>query len=254
VLGLPDNLVFLGRAQKNLFARGAAVLTYHKVGPPPQPCRDPFLYARVEELDRQLAALREIGFRAVRLGDLLPPANSFAGKFVVTFDDGFQNVLDLALPVLARHQVPAIQFIVSGFIGKQNDWDIAKGDAAERLMDTAQIKQWLAAGHEIGSHSVSHRNLKQLSPAEAREEIFASKKALEDAFGVEIRHFCYPFGGWTPAVRDLVAAAGYQTACTVDFGVVETNQDPFALRRIIPLSRGDVTRKIIHRLARKIGG
>ncbi|HWC60709.1 MAG TPA: polysaccharide deacetylase family protein [Verrucomicrobiae bacterium] len=253
VLGLPDNLVFLGRAQKNLMARGAAVFTYHKIGAPPKNCRDPFLYVKVEELDRQLTALREIGFRPAHLGGISSPGNSLAGNFVITFDDGFLNVLDLGLELLARHQIPAIQFIVSDFVGKQNEWDIAKGDSAEPLMDAAQIKQWLAAGHEIGSHSATHRNLRQLNAAEAREEICGSKKALEDKFGVEIRHFCYPFGGWTPAARDLVAQAGYQTACTVEFGVVEAKADPFTLRRIIPLSRADLTRKIVHRLAGKIG-
>jgi peptidoglycan/xylan/chitin deacetylase (PgdA/CDA1 family) len=253
VLGLPDNLVFLGRAQKNLMARGAAVFTYHKIGAPPQGCRDPFLYTKIVEFDRQLTTLREIGFRPARLGGVISPGNSFAGNFVITFDDGFRNVLDLGLEVLARHQIPAVQFIVSGLIGKQNEWDIAKGDSAEPLMDAAQIKQWLAAGHEIGSHSVTHRNLKQLNAAEAREEIFGSKKALEDTFGVEIRHFCYPFGGWTPAVRDLVAEAGYLTACTVEFGTVEAKADLFALRRIIPLSRADLTWKIVHRLGRRIG-
>jgi peptidoglycan/xylan/chitin deacetylase (PgdA/CDA1 family) len=253
VLNLPDKLVFLGRVQKNLMARGTAIFTYHKIGPPPQHCRDPFLYTKVEEFDRQLTALREIGFPPARLGEIIPPGNPSAGKFVVTFDDGFKNVLDYGLEILARHQIPAIQFIVSDFIGKQNEWDIAKGDSAETLMDAAQIKQWLAAGHEIGSHSATHRNLKQLGVADAREEIVASKKALEDRFGVGVRHFCYPFGGWTPQTRDLVAEAGYQTASTVEFGVVETKADPFTLQRIIPLSRGDVTRKMIHRLARKAG-
>jgi len=253
VLGLPDNLVFLGRVQKNLMARGAAIFTCHKIGAPPKNCRDPFLYTKVDEFDRQLTALREIGFQSVRLGEILPPGNSSAGKFVITFDDGFRNVLDLGLEILARHQTPAIQFIVSDFIGKQNEWDIAKGDSAEPLMDAAQIKQWLAAGHEIGSHSTTHRNLKQLNAADAREEIAASKKALEDKFGVEVRHFCYPFGGWTPQTRDLVVEAGYQTACTVEFGVIDAKSDPFTLQRIIPLSRANLTRKMIHRLARKAG-
>lgn len=251
--GLPGKLVFLGRAQRSLAAQGAAVFTYHKIGVAPRNSKDPFLYATPTEFDRQMAALRSHGFKAARLDDIIPSAIAPSGKFVITFDDGFRNVLDLGLPVLARHKIPAIQFIVADFIGKQNAWDVAKGDSTEPLMDAAQIKDWLAAGHEIGSHSSTHRNLKLLGEAEAREEIFGSKKKLEDQFGVPVRHFCYPFGGYTPLTRDLVQEAGYHTACTVEFGVNGVNADAFALRRIIPLSRGDVLRKILHRAARRVG-
>lgn len=231
-------------------ARGAAVLTYHKLGAPPKASRDPFLYTQTAEFNRQLAALAATGRQPIRLGDLTS-AREFPGEFAITFDDGFQNVLEHGLAILSRHKMPAIQFIVSGYIGRQNDWDIAKGDAAERLMDAAQIREWLEAGHEIGSHSMTHPNLKTLSAAEAREEISSSKKSLEDQFGVAVRHFCYPFGGWTPQVRDIVVEAGYQTSCTVEFGVNDAATDPFTLRRIIPLSRADVWRKVLHRLAQK---
>ena len=251
--GLPGKLVFLGRAQKKLAAQGTSIFTYHKIGPAPPDSCDPFLYTHPGEFDRQLTKLVSHGLKPTRLGERSGPPRDSAKRFVVTFDDGFCNVLQHGLAILARHNVPAIQFIVSGFIGKRNEWDIAKGDSAEALMDAAQIKEWLAAGHEIGSHSVTHANLKRLSAAEAREEIFNSKKSLEDTFGLEVRHFCYPFGGWTPTVQDLVAEAGYQTACTTDFGVSDASANPFELRRIIPLSGADLVRKIFHRAARRIG-
>jgi peptidoglycan/xylan/chitin deacetylase (PgdA/CDA1 family) len=248
---LPTRLAFLSRPQKKLMARGAAVLTYHKIGTPPRHTRDPFLYARVEEFDRQLAALRDLGFEGTRLGNILSAGTTPAKKFVVTFDDGFQNVFELGMDILSQQKLTALQFIVSDFIGKQNSWDISKGDSAEPLMDAVQIREWLAAGHEIGSHSATHHNLRQLGAAEAREEILGSKKSLEDTFGVQIKHFCYPFGGWTPAARDLVVEAGYQTGSTVEFGVNDAQTDRFLLRRIIPLSRSDLIRKIFHRIWRR---
>ncbi len=249
----PGNLVFLGRAQKKLMAQGTAILTYHKIGAPPNKSRDPFLYTETKKFDGQLTALHDFGLRVIRLGEAFSATEDMARKYAVTFDDGFQNVFDLGLEILSRHQTPAVQFIVSSFVGKQNAWDITKGDAPESLMDDAQIKDWLAAGHEIGSHSATHRNLKTLNSAEAKEEVFASKKSLEDRFGVPIRHFCYPFGGWTPQVRDYVIDAGYQTACGVEFGVNSSDIDRFALKRIIPLSRRDLLRKILHRLAARTG-
>lgn len=244
--------VFLSPAQQKLMARRTTVYSYHKIGQPPPRTTDPFLYTTPQEFDRQLSGLNAAGCKVMTLGKTQsnePGSNAV----VITFDDAFRNVFEHGLEILARHKVPAIQFVVSGSIGKENHWDVVKGDVAEPLMDVAQIKQWLAAGNEIGSHSVTHRNLKKLSASEAREEIFTSKKLLEDTFGVEVRHFCYPFGGWTAEVRELVIQAGYQTACTMDFGTNAPDTDRFALRRIIPLSGKDFTRKIFHRLHRKLG-
>jgi peptidoglycan/xylan/chitin deacetylase (PgdA/CDA1 family) len=121
-------------------------------------------------------------------------------------------------------------------------------------MDDKQVGAWLGAGHQIGCHSMTHRNLRHVSPADAREEIIASKKLLEDRFGVEVRHFCYPYGSWSPAVRDLVQKAGYATACTMRFGVNPPTVDRFKLRRIIPLSSGGLLVKILHRVARRLRG
>ena len=233
-------------------AQRLTVYSYHKVGQPPRRTTDPFLYTTPQEFDRQLSELNTTGFKTTTLGKALGNETS-ERAVVITFDDAFRNVFEHGLEILARHKVPAIQFVVSGSIGKENHWDVEKSDVAEPLMDVAQIKQWIAAGNEIGSHSVTHRNLKKLSANEAREEIVSSKKFLEDTFGVEVRHFCYPFGGWTPEAREIVVKAGYQTACTMDFGTNAPDADRFTLRRIIPFSGSDFTRKIFHRLGRKFG-
>ena len=246
-------MVMMSRAQRRLFARGGPIFTYHKIGDAPKGTRDPFLYTRPAEFERHLTLMAENGFQPGSLDDAAISSGLPGKRFAVTFDDGFQNVFENGLEILKRYKVGAIQFLVSGAIGKRNDWDVAKGDLPEPLMDVAQVKHWLEAGHQIGSHSVTHRNLKKLSAAEAREEIFGSKKFLEDSFGMPVRHFCYPFGGWTPAVRDLVIEAGYQTACTVDFGVNDGDAERFALKRIIPLSRGDLLRKVFHRLLQRVG-
>lgn len=244
--GLTTQMVFLSSPQQKLMATGLTIFTYHKIGLPPRGTTDPFLFTAVEEFERQFAALRNANYNPTSLDRIEEGAQN--RSFIVTFDDGFRSTIEKGMEILNRHKIKAIQFIVSGSIGKENHWDIIKGDVAEPLMDTAQIKQWLAAGNEIGSHSVTHRNLKTLDKAELREEIIASRKFLEDSFGVEVRHFCYPFGGWTPAVRDAVIEAGYKTACSVEFGVNPPGSDRFALRRIIPLSRGGLLRKVFHRL------
>jgi len=252
VLGCFSPHIFMGAAQRRLGRRGVPLFAYHKIAPPPPETRDPFLYVSLRRFDAQLAALRNAGFASAPLNEVRAAKGNPQRKAVITFDDGCRNVLEHGLESLTRHGFRAIQFVVPAFMGRRNEWDIAKGDSPEELMDDAGIRQWLAAGHEIGSHSLTHRNLRQLDKADLRSEIFDSKKSLEDRFGIRVEHFCYPFGSWNESVRDAVAEAGYATASTMDFGVSDSATPPFELRRIIPLSSMELLGKIRHRLARKI--
>ena len=133
--------------------------------------------------------------------------------------------------MLKENKFRAIQFLVAAQLGGRNEWEIADGEVPAPLMNEAQVRDWLAAGHEIGSHTLTHPWLTRLSASEAREEITASRKQLEDRFSVPIDHFCYPYGNWNESVRDLVEAAGYKTACTTQPGVNTPADSPFALKR-----------------------
>lgn len=214
---------------RDLFATGNPVLTYHKLGPRPAGARLKGLYVSTALFTRQLAELRAAGFGSGTLDQC--GAGRTAPQIVITFDDGFENVLRHGLQPLAENRFRAIQFLVADRLGGVNEWEQAEGEKPERLMDAAQIREWLAAGHTIGSHTLTHPRLTQLSPAAAREEIVASKQRLEDTFGRAVEHFCYPYGDWNEAVRDLVIAAGYRTACTVQPGVNPPGTSPFELQR-----------------------
>ncbi len=243
--------IFLSPAQRRVLAGGFPVLVYHGVGSPPQGARDPFLFTAPAQFDAQLAALRAAGFTSASL-DAFGKSDAPKTGIAVTLDDACRNVAENALGPLARHGFRAIEFVVSGLIGGQNAWDVKHGDAPVPLMDAGQLREWLAAGHEIGSHTVTHRNLTHCDEAAAREEIFASKHRLEDLFGRPVRHFCYPHGRWNERVRALVGEAGYATACTTAFGSNVPGCDPLTLRRIVPLSARELAGKALHRLRRKM--
>lgn len=213
---------------RGVFAQGNPILTYHKLGPRPQPVRIKGLYLSADLFARQLRELREAGFAS---GALTECAGPRTGRAVITFDDGYVNVLRHGLRPLAEARFTAIQFLVADLLGRCNEWDVPLGEAPEPMMDAAQVRGWLAAGHEIGSHTLTHPRLTKLPREKAREEITASKQKLEDLFGRPVAHFCYPYGDWNPAVGDLVAAAGYRTACTTESGINTPATDPFALRR-----------------------
>jgi len=252
MLDLLSSQMFLGAAQRRLFTRGVPVFTYHSIGEPPRGARDPFLYVKPARFAEQLASLQRRGFTSASLDEISGARGNPGRKVVITFDDGYCNVRQNALEILARHRFSSIQFIVADLIGTRNEWDIRHGEVVEHLMDGAQIREWLAAGQEIGSHSLTHPNLAKITLAEAREQIFSSKKKLEDWFGIPIRHFCYPHGSYTPAVRDLVGEAGYATACTVKFGVNTAGTPKFELKRIFCLSEWEYLGKVRHRIGRKL--
>jgi len=239
---------------EKLFQTGLPILMYHKLGPRPRGARLKGLYVSEDLFGRQLAELHEAGFRSVLLPGSGHPAVGGPRRIVLTFDDGCCNVLEFGLRLLARHQFQAIQFLVAGRLGGTNDWDLAQGEVPVALMDRDQVREWLAAGHQIGSHTVHHPWLTRLSPDWAREEITASKKMLEDTFGVPIEHFCYPYGDWNPRVRDLVAEAGYHTACTTEAGINLPETDRFALKRFTARYPSRNLKAVWARLRRRVSG
>jgi len=211
------------------FAQGNPILTYHKLGPRPRQVRLKGLYVSAGLFRQQLEELKAAGFTSGTLVDCAGPLRS--RQIVLTFDDGYVNVLRHAAAPLAATGFKAIQFLPANLLGQCNVWDVALGEAPEPIMDAAEVREWLAAGHQIASHTLDHPYLTRISPVAAREQIVSSKKKLEDLFGVAIEHFCYPYGDWNPAVRDHVVAAGYLTACTTDAGVNFPTDSPFALKR-----------------------
>ena len=206
------------------FRRGLPVLVYHKFGFPGLRSPDKGLFIAPKLFTRQLAELKAAGFKPRELDAGATDGNGVA----VTFDDGYASAFTHATEPLREYGFAAIQFLTAGCLGKTSSWDAQ----SEPLMDKAQVRDWLQAGHSIGAHTVNHVRLPQVDEARAREEITTSRKLLEDEFGVAVKRFCYPYGEWNRRVAEMVAEAGYQTASTTVSGVNPLGADPFALKRI----------------------
>ncbi|MDN5874031.1 MAG: polysaccharide deacetylase family protein [Sinobacteraceae bacterium] len=215
---------------RGLFKQGAPMLMYHKLGPRPRHTRLRGLYVDEGLFNKQLAELHSAGLASALPGET---RNDLHPKVCISFDDGFVNVFRYGLRPLCDHGFRAIEYLVAGQLGGENRWEVEEGEVALPLMDKGQVREWLAAGQAIGSHTVTHPWLTRIGPAAAREEISASKKKLEDTFGVAVEHFCYPYGDWNPRVRDFVREAGYKSACTTAFGIDGMDADAFALKRIL---------------------
>ena len=248
---MKHNIYFSDLASmRRLFASGSPVLCYHKIGSKPRGTKLRGIYLSERLFSRQMGELREEGYRSVMM-DRIPASDPSAREFAITFDDGSLTVLRHALKPLAATGFKAINYLVSDLIGGINAWDTVRGEVPDRLMDEVQVREWMAAGHEIGAHTRTHPKLTRISPEQAREEIAGSKKSLEDRFGVPIRHFCYPYGDHSPQVKDMVEEAGYQTAVTVVPGVWNMGVDPFLVPRIAARAHSLNFRNVLKRLLRR---
>ena len=231
---------------------GLLGLMYHAVEAPPLFHGLRGLYVEPSLLDAQIGGLQAGGAAFITLSDWVRrrPAKR---SVIVTFDDAFQSIFANALPVLRRRGVASVTYVVAHEIGGINRWDA--GNAQVRpLMDRAALLEWQAAGQEIGSHGLSHLPLAEIPLEQARAEIVDSKKILEDLAGREVRHFCYPYGNWNDAVRDLVAEAGYETATLAHPGINRPDADPFALRRHLAAHPRPYRTALKHRLLHPFGG
>ncbi|MBV8587093.1 MAG: polysaccharide deacetylase family protein [Verrucomicrobia bacterium] len=222
-------IVTLFEEQAFASANGNPFLMMHKVGDLPKDANRPQLYVSAPSLRRLLVKFRRHGFQAV-LPSALTTGN-LSKCFAVSFDDGYETTLTIAAPMMTEMGISAINYLVPDRFGQTNIWDRGRDSTPGRLMDRGQVKEWLALGHEIGAHTLTHPDLRSLSLSEAREEIVGSKKKLEDWFGREVRHFAFPYGYYDNSIVELVLDAGLTTAATTVPGLVQAGDDPFRLKR-----------------------
>ena len=103
--------------------------------------------------------------------------------------------------------------------------------AQDLVMDAAQVRELVAMGHEIGSHSVSHEILPLLDREALEREIADSKVRLEQESGMPVASFCYPNGDFDERCLEIVAAQGYAQAVTTRNGANRRDAEPFTMRR-----------------------
>jgi peptidoglycan/xylan/chitin deacetylase (PgdA/CDA1 family) len=222
------------------------ILMYHGIADvaqdPNQLCVSPARFAE------QMAWLADSGLRGVSVATprQAMAAGQAAGLVGITFDDGYTSVLDVALPELARRGFGATAFIISGLVGKTNEWDAGP---VWPLLDGAGVAELAAAGIEIGSHSATHPHLAGLSARRQGAEAVASRAALEDLLSAPVTGFAYPYGSMDEAARYAVGNAGYEYACAVE--APRSRLGPLALPRVYVGQRDSAARMTIKRRLHK---
>ena len=143
---------------------------------------------------------------------------------VITFDDGWRDALEVG-PLLAGLGVTPTFFVCPGWWGGHHP-DVP--GPAGRLLTRSETAELSAQGIDVGSHSMTHPDLRSLDAATLAEQLVASKAAIEDATGQECTTLAYPFGLYDDRVKDAARAAGYALA----FAWLPGKWDPFAAPRL----------------------
>lgn len=154
------------------------------------------------------------------------------GAVALTFDDGYLNFFEHALPVLVEYRLPATVFVVTGYCGLQNGWRSRQRQPARlELMGWREIREAAQRGITLGAHTVNHPDLPGLAEDEVARELRDCRASLEDHTGQAVETFAYPYGAWSPAVR-LAVSRQFRLGCGTALRFVDSGSDPFVLPRL----------------------
>lgn len=154
-----------------------------------------------------------------------------AQRVVLTFDDAYASVFDVALPVLHRHGFSATAFVITGHVGRHNDWAPPPPRLGLKPLCTwDQLSALVEAGWELGAHTHSHPDLRGLGDYETEREILFSRDELRRRLGCAIDGFAYPYGLFSPAAQRIVSE-NFRTACTTVLKRAD-QEPPAALPRV----------------------
>jgi peptidoglycan/xylan/chitin deacetylase (PgdA/CDA1 family) len=188
-----------------------AILTYHSLD-----TSGSVVSVAPGDFAAHMSCLADLGFRGVTVREAVAHRQAHGGwpqrSVVLTFDDGYVNFHEAALPTLLRHAFRATLFLVSGHVGRRNDWRPPPAGLGTRpMLSWAEVAEAAAAGMEIGAHTRTHPDLRSLDTNEAQEQIAGSRADIESRIGTQVESFAYPFGhgAWPDIVR-----REFKAACT----------------------------------------
>lgn len=196
------------------------VLNYHSIGDEPGNT----LVLRPEKLRSQMDYLAKNGYTPLSLQDFLDVLEGRKAAppkpILLTFDDGYADNHDLAMPILQEYGFPAVLFLSPGSM--REDW----------YLNWEQAKALQSAGWAIQPHGMTHPHLPQLSAKQQAEEITEASRWIEEQLGEKAVVFCYPYGEYNRDTLKILEETGFRYAFTIAQGRTTSEQPRFQLKRI----------------------
>jgi peptidoglycan/xylan/chitin deacetylase (PgdA/CDA1 family) len=209
------------------------VLMYHSLSDAPAASARA-LSVRPATFAAQLRYLRQEGFSGLTFGELCQRRRGGhslpARPIVLTFDDGYADLIEEALPVMLEQGFPATVFVTTGWL--RDAARCATGTPPGRMLAWSQVAELSSAGVEIGAHSHSHPQLDQIRQPRLRVELADSRRLLEDRLGHSVHSLAYPYGYSSKRVRAVARETGYLQAASVANAVASSACDPFSVPRL----------------------
>jgi peptidoglycan/xylan/chitin deacetylase (PgdA/CDA1 family) len=218
--------------------RPLRVLMYHKVNDiPDNPTTVP-----VGRFDEQLGRLRELGYTIVDLDAVLD--HYTLGKplphkaVLITFDDGYRDTLENALPVLQQHGASAVIFVPVAYMEDEtplpHETHLIERGIRNPTLDWGLMRELDQGGVRVECHGIAHRPLAEVTLDEAVREIAVSKLKLEEKLARPVRAYAYVKGSeahFHPVHESILKQAGYEIAFTSISRSNGPQTNPFRLGR-----------------------
>jgi len=234
VLFEKDQMIVIPLKEKNIGGlavdgyQTVPILCYHRFA---ERCKS-VTCMPADHFDQQMKYLKDNNYRVITLGEL----HSFLQyrraipkrSVVITIDDGYKSIYDIAYPIFKKYGFKATLFIYTDFIG-----------AGRSAMTWNQLREMKNDGFEIGSHTLSHCDLTKKKEGEddkayqtrIKKELIQSKKIIDDKIGQDTPFIAFPFGSYDQGVVQLCENAGYKIGLSVKRGVNPFFSDPLSLKR-----------------------
>ena len=170
--------------------------------------------------ESQMRLIVKQGYTAITPNRLIQAITSNSAlprrSILITFDDGYEGFYAYAYPILEKYGLTATVFMLAGFIGQFNGWDVRRSFKRPKHLSSDQIQKLFRNGIGFGSHGLYHRFLTHCSRLEAKTELEESKSRLENLLQHPIQSFAYPYGSVDSETADMVKSAGYRIAFSLN--------------------------------------
>lgn len=215
------------------YDRRIKILTYHRIVETQKKGERNKFAVSIDSFRNQLKVLEVLNFTPITFLDYklyLEDKLTLPKKpIILTFDDGYLDTFELAIPTLLEFDMRAVIFVLGNRSLKTADW--LNGDRTP-LMNNEQIVTARSLGFEIGSHSMDHDVLTELSEFDLRENIKDSKRSIESVLGERISTFAYPYGFTDERVSQITSESGFTFGCGVYSGPPEFGKNFYDFRRL----------------------